>query len=122
MTKEELYAYGWERSRAINYDNTPYEVDKTAYKAHVCTAINDGTATTFQHVNALIDDLKYIPVPEPDESDESILTSFDDIMTQYEQRKDEITLIDTLTEIAAQLKRIADAMENKTIDAGDLPF
>jgi len=61
------------------------------------------------------------------------MSSFNEVLEQYEQQKliaqglqkdlSEIQL-KTLIEIAAQLKRIADAMEksNKVIDGGDLPF
>ena len=61
------------------------------------------------------------------------MSNFDDVLEQYEQQKliaqglhkdlSEIQL-KTLIEIAAQLKRIADAMEknDKVIDGGDLPF
>ena len=46
------------------------------------------------------------------------MSNFDDVLSQYEQNKEQLTLLYTLTEIAAQLKRIADALEKKDIDGG----
>ena len=39
------------------------------------------------------------------------MSTFDAVLQQYQQLKEQITLLDTLTEIAMQLKRIADASE-----------
>jgi hypothetical protein len=53
------------------------------------------------------------------------MSSFEAVLAQYEKQKEQ-TQLAVLIEIAAQLKRIADAMENKDIDGGnyddELPF
>ena len=51
------------------------------------------------------------------------MSTFDEVLALYEKQKEQ-TQLSVLIEIAAQLKRIADAMQknNKVIDGGDLPF